>query len=330
MTRMLARGAGGWVFGLAVSVFLIGMWGRTVVSDSDTLSEAARPLAGTSQVASVVSNWLRDEMIDAGVPSGTAGDAAREVVSTPALGEAMRRLVFEVTRAAASPGPGEAVVDAAGILEPAVPDIAAALSVAAGVPFDEATVERTVGSLDPIVVVAEGEKRAIGPSSPAASRLGVAAVLALAVIVVVGWSLVATSDARLLETRRPLNRIALGALSFSVMLRLGSWVLSPEAGRAPVSEALSVIAESKWTVPFVTALIAGALALVVHETKRSLKRRRSAADAVEGAIQEGSRAQEPGVLSVPVGAASVGDPAENGGRVFTQDGAGEVVTEADR
>ena len=38
MTQRLARGAGGWVFGLAVSVFLIGMWGRTVVSDGDTLS----------------------------------------------------------------------------------------------------------------------------------------------------------------------------------------------------------------------------------------------------------------------------------------------------
>lgn len=330
MTRRFARGAAGWLFGLSVTVLLIAAWGRSVVSDADVLSEAARPLAETSQVATIVSNWLRDEMIDAGVPGAVAGEAAEDVVSTPALGDAMSRLVVEVTLAAASPGPGAALVDAAGILRPAVPDLAAALRAARGSEVEEASVARTVDSLDPIVVVAEGEPRSIGPSSPTASRLGVASVLALATLLVTGWARVAMGDDRLVEVRHLLNRVALGALSFTVMLRLGSWVLSPRAGRAPVSEALSVIAGSKWTLPLVTALVAGAAALVVQETKRAVRRRRSHTDAVEGAVEDRGGGEEPGVLSVPVGAALVGDAAENGGWVISEDDPGEVVTETDR
>ncbi|HEX6947343.1 MAG TPA: hypothetical protein VF246_08335 [Acidimicrobiia bacterium] len=290
------RSAAFWVFGLSLSVFLGSMWGRTVVSDGEALAEAARPLAETSQVASIVSNWLRQEMVEAGVPEGPARTAAEDVVTTPALAEAMSRLTVEVTLAAASPGPGRAVVDAATILMPAVPDLAAALSVATGAQIDEQSVAETVRSLDPIVVVAEDGERVIGPSSAAASRLGVATVLALATMLVVGWGLVATSDERLVELRKLANRVAMGALSFTVMLRLGSWVLSPRGGKAPVSEALSVIAASKWMVPFVVALIAGAFALAAHETRRVLRGRRrvalesvgspevSAADAVERAV----------------------------------------------
>nr|PZN30348.1 MAG: hypothetical protein DIU67_11150 [Actinomycetota bacterium] len=129
--------------------------------------------------------------------------------------------------------------------------------------------------------------------------MGVASVLALATMVVVGWALVATGKDRLAETRKLLNRVALGSLSFAVMLRIGSWVFSPRGGKAPISEAVSVIAGAKWMVPFVIALIAGALALVVHETRRAIRRRRlargepvvedgyeeSAAEAVEDPVE---------------------------------------------
>lgn len=296
MRRKFVRGCAGWIFGLAVSVFLISMWGRSVVSDGDTLAQAAEPLSATNQVAAIVSNWLREEMIDAGFPADAARTAADDVVGSPGLAGAMGRLTVEVTRAAASPGPGEAVVDAAAILLPAVPDLTRALSMATGSPIDESSVAAAVSSLDPIVVVAEGQSRAVGPSSTAASRLGVASVLALSTMAVVGWALVATTDEeRLVELRKLLNRVALGALSFTVMLRLGSWVLSPRGGRAPVSEAMSVITASKWMVPFIVSLSAGTLALAAHETKRALRRRRSklgetgeavvsAADTVERAV----------------------------------------------
>lgn len=329
MTRRLARGAAGWLFGLAFSVALIATWGRAVVSDADALSEAARPLAQTSQVASIVSNWLRQEMVEAGVPKGPADQAASHAVNTPGLEDAMRRLVVEVTLAAASVGPDAAVVDVASLLRPTVPEVTTALATALEAEVDENDVARAVDSIDPLVVVADGEARSIGPQSPAASRLGVASLLALATLLVTGWGLVASGDDRVVEVRRLLNRIALGALSFAVMLRLGSWVLSPRGGRAPISEALSVIAASKWTVPLVVGLIAGAAALVAQETKRTVRRRRSAADAVEGSVEGGSGSEKPGVLAVPVGAALVGDPAENGGWVLTEHRAGEVVSEAD-
>lgn len=329
MTRRFARGAAGWLFGLALSVALIGTWGRAVVSDANALSEAARPLAQTSQVAGVVSNWLREEMVDLGVPEDSADQAASDAMSAPALEDTMSRLMAEVALAAASAGPEAAVVDVASLLRPVVPDLTAALRVAMGSKVPESEVARAVDSLDPLVVAAEGEVRSLGPSSPAASRLGVASVLALATMLVAGWGLVASGDDRTVEFRRLLNRIALGALSFAVMLRLGSWVLSPRAGRAPVSEALSVIAASKWTLPLLIGLLAGAAALIVQEAKRAARRRRSAADAVERPIEGGGGGEEPGMLAVPIGPSLVGDPAENGERVFPEDGAGEIVAEAD-
>src|SRR5690606_20925295 len=83
MRRKFVRGCAGWIFGLAVSVFLISMWGRSVVSDGATLAQAAEPLAATNQVAAIVSNWLREEMIDAGFPADAARTAADDVVGSP-------------------------------------------------------------------------------------------------------------------------------------------------------------------------------------------------------------------------------------------------------
>jgi hypothetical protein len=279
MSRRAVRGVAGWVFGLSVTVFLIATWGRAVIVDTDVLAEAAAPLSGSVQVVDIVAGWLREEMVDAGIPGPVAEEAVGEVMESPTVSAALNRIVTDVVLAAGSPGRGEAVVDVAEALRPAVPEITRTLSAVAG-PIDEATVRRVVDSMDPLVVVADGERRSIGPGSPVAGRLGVASILALATMLVTGWTTVGTGDDRMLELRQLLTRVALGALSFAVMLRIGSWVLSPQAGRAPVSEALSVIARSKWTVPLIIGLGSGAAALVVREIK--LARRRRVAVAAPG------------------------------------------------
>lgn len=277
----------GWVFGLSVTVFLIATWGRAVIVDTDALAEAAAPLSGSVQVVDIVGGWLREEMVDAGIPRPVADEAVGEVMESPTVSAALDRVVVEVVLAAGSPGTREAVVDVAEALRPAVPEITRALSAVAGPGIDESTVRRVVEGMDPLVVVVDGQRRSIGPGSPVAGRLGVASLLALATMLVTGWTLVGTGDDRMTELRQLLTRLALGALSFAVMLRIGSWVLSPQAGRAPVSEALSVIARSKWTVPLVVGLVSGAAALAVREI-RLAKRRRAALVAVPRGGSAGS------------------------------------------
>lgn len=268
-----------------------------MVVDTAALAEASRPLGGSDRVAEVVSGWLGDELVDLGLPPATAEDALDSAMAAPAVADATSRLVVEVALAAGSVGDEAAVVDVARLLQPAVPEITSALSSAAGRAIDESVVAAVVASLDPIVVVPEGAPRPVGPESPVAGRLGVASLLALATMVVTGWAAVAVGADRMLELRRLLTRVAMGALSFAVLLRIGSWVLSPQGGRAPVSEALSVLASAKWTVPLVIGLGAGGGALAVREV-RSVVRRRARGAVVKSeqpapALQAGKALAEP-------------------------------------
>lgn len=59
--------------------------------------------------------------------------------------------------------------------------------------------------------------------------------------------------------RTLLNRVAVSAFTFTIMLQLGSWVLDPARGRAPVASATETLLSGKLWVP---ALIAGIAAVV--------------------------------------------------------------------
>jgi hypothetical protein len=120
-----------------------------------------------------------------------------------------------------------------------------------------AQVAEIIEHLDPLVIH-EDRPPLVGPASPIASRLGTAAALAMVLIVGSGWATVATADDPPVELRRILNRIALGGLSFGVLLLIGSWIVSPIGGRAPVSETIGLIAGSKWLVPMSVGALAAA------------------------------------------------------------------------
>lgn len=260
--RLAARSGAAWLFGLATTIFMIAVWGRAVVVDVDALGEAAEPLSESEQVVDLFSEWIDDELIDAGVDPTTADLVVEDLVTQSSVGLAFGEFVGEFVEAAADPAPEGGVVDVAAILGPAVPEIGSTLA-AAGVPVEESQVAGIVSGLDPMVVRDAGSRPYVGSQSAAAGRLGTAAVLSLAVMVVAAWAAIAASDDRLRELRGLLNRVALGALSFSILLRAGSWVLDPEGGRAPVAESASILAESKWLVPLLVGLVAAGAALVV-------------------------------------------------------------------
>ncbi|HEX2403830.1 MAG TPA: hypothetical protein VHM29_03930, partial [Acidimicrobiia bacterium] len=50
-SRRFAVGVAGWVFGLASTVLLVGIWGRAVVVDTTELADTLSPLAAGDMVS---------------------------------------------------------------------------------------------------------------------------------------------------------------------------------------------------------------------------------------------------------------------------------------
>lgn len=270
-SRKLVRGVSAWLFGLATTFFLIAMWGRAVVVDVGALEEATAHLADSSAVVDLLTGWLEDELVEADVPPVTSEMIVEEVMTGSSMAAAMQQFTGEFVAAAANPSPRAAVVDVSRLLTPAVPEIDAALD-AAGVSTAETRIADVVADIDPLVVRGSGSEPYVGPESTAAGRLGTAAVLALGLMGLTGWISVASSDDRFGQVRSLLNRVALGALSFAVLLKVGSWLLDPRGGRAPISESASVLANSKWLFVVALGLVAAGGAALVWVVRRYLRR----------------------------------------------------------
>jgi len=280
VVRTSTRATAGWVFGLAAAILFISLWGRAIVVDTEALAEAAAPLSGSVVVVDLFADWLGEELEDIGVDPSLAGRAVEYVLETSQVGDVIDEFVGEVVGAAALPGPQAASVDVAALLAPAVPEIADTLE-AAGVSISESEVTAVVKGLDPLVIRQADTSPYLGASSPIAARLGTAASLALLAMIAAGWVAVAVSEDRLTETRRLLTRVALGGLSFGILLRVGSWVLDPGGGRAPISESMSLLVGSKWMVPVSIALVASAIAGTIFGLRRVVRLRGDSPTSVE-------------------------------------------------
>ena len=270
-TRAFTKSALGWAFGMAVSILFLALWGRAVVVDTDTLAESLAPLAETNIVRDYVADWMAEEMVDSGADPAMVEPTVENLLESSSVGGALDQFVGEVVFAAATTDPAGSVIDMAGLFGPTVPELTLGLS-GLGYPVSEGHISEVVAGLDPFVVRRPGSEALVGPNSPTAARLGTAALLALLGLVIFGVGVVALADDRVAEIRMLLNRVAIGGLSFAVFLRLGSWVLDPSGGRAPVRSTLSELAGSKWFVPLQVALVAAVVAGSIYVGRRWLRR----------------------------------------------------------
>ncbi|MEX1126404.1 MAG: hypothetical protein WEE53_12140 [Acidimicrobiia bacterium] len=265
--RRLARGSAAFMFGLASTVLLIGLWGRALVVDTDQLAESLDPMARSATVVDRFASWLVTELGTVGLDPVTAEAAADHVLESPGVSKALSGVLAEIVKAAASPDPVGSTVDVAEVFAPAVPDITASL-IEVGVPVTEQQVASAVTELDPLVVRQPQGQTLIGPDSTVVSKLGTAVTLAVMAMLIAGWSYVAVSLDRRKALRSLFTRFAFGALSFAVLLRIGSWILDPGGGRAPVAETLGQLAASKWLLPFGMGMAAAAGAFVFWVFRR--------------------------------------------------------------
>ena len=155
------------------------------------------------------------------------------MLAHPSVGPVLEQLVAEGVEAAASGDPGGGTIDVAAILLPASGQITTGLN-EAGVPVTNEQVEAALARLDPLVVRDPTDQPLVGASSPLAANLGTAAMLGALLMLFAGTAYIVMSMDRMRAFRALLTRFALGALSFAVLLRIGSWLVDPEGGRAPV------------------------------------------------------------------------------------------------
>jgi hypothetical protein len=257
---------------MSVSILFLALWGRAVVIDTDALAESMAPLSESSFVMGFVADWMAEELVDSGADPSTAEPTVGFLFESSSVGAALDQLVVEVVYAAASADPDGSRIEMATLFGPTVPELTVGLT-GLGYSVTEGEVSEIVDGLDPLVIRRPGAAAVVGPNSPTAARLGTAALLALVGLVIFALGLVAISDDRIAEVRSLLTRIAVGGLSFAVFLRVGSWVLDPSRGRAPIRSALAAMAESKWVVPLQIALVAAAVAGAIYLGRRWLRRR---------------------------------------------------------
>jgi hypothetical protein len=269
-SRRFAIGVAGWVFGLAATVMLGGIWGRAVVVDTGELADALTPLAASELVAGRISAWLEAELATAGLGEAEAASVAAQVLAHPGVGPVVEELVAQGVEAAATGDPDGTSVDVAAILAPASGQIAAGL-IEAGVPVTGDAVGAALSQLDPIAIRDPSDRPLIGNGSPLASSLGTAAMLGAILMLFSGSAYVAMSRDRGRALRSLLTRFALGALSFAVILRIGSWLVDPEGGRAPFRESFALLADSKWMVPLTVGLVAASVAVVLRIVRQRVR-----------------------------------------------------------
>lgn len=257
-----------WVYGMAVTLTLVSIWGRAVVVDSDLVSAAAADTANAGPVAARIEAWLAGELaVEGGVDDSTATAIASSVVHDPALEGTLADLVGAVVAAAALPPGEQAVVDVAEIFRPAAPVLTAHVQ-DAGVPLDEAAVSKYVAALDPLVVRQPGERPVFGSGSDAARTLYLGTIIGLMVICATGAVALFLSQERKVMLRSLFNRIAVSALGFAVFFQLGAWFLDPGAGRAPFRLAASRLVGAKLWLLALIAVAAGFAGWVLRSRAR--------------------------------------------------------------
>ena len=261
----------GWAFGFAVTILLIALWGRAVVVDTEALGESLSPLAESQTVVDIFTDWMTEEMLDAGVDPVLVAPTIDDFLESSKAAGTMELFVSEVIEAAASSDPADSSVDMEALLTPTIPEVSAGLT-AAGIPISETVVTSIVDDLSPLVIREAGAVPWVGPDSPAASRLGTAAALAGVAMLVFGYMVVVVSADRVAAVRGLFTRVAVGGFSFAILLQVGSWVLDPNGGRAPVANTLSSLAGSNVVVPLLVGLGAAVVGGGIYLARRVLRR----------------------------------------------------------
>jgi hypothetical protein len=261
-----------WAFGLATSVLLIGLWGRSVADDRVTLEASTRAVLDSDLVNDRVTDWIGDVVAATGRytsdESAALVDALQEA---PELEGAVDTLVDQAVAAALAPPGTAATINVEEAVNAILPAVATRLE-EQGVVANADELETAAHSIPWVVLSADDQSIVATTASDVHSALTKVVLVALAGMLATGAAAVLLSEDRLRQLRSLLTRIAISAFTFSIFLRIGGWAVDPAGGRSPVAAGGAVVLRSNGHVLATVALVGAATATTVTLFMRRRRR----------------------------------------------------------
>ncbi len=250
-----------WAFGLATSTLLLGLWGRTVTADQSTLEMGSRAALGTEVVVDRINNWLGEAVAAAAESTEPGvGRATAAIAASPEADRAIDKAVEELVQAALAEPGGRPEIQVRPALEPLAPIVVNELA-ASGVDVPLDKVNSTIDQAAQIFLTTEETTAISGAAYRARSVLTTVFVVGLTALLLFGSLAVALAEEHLAMVRTLAVRLAVSAVTFTVLLRLGAWAMDPAKGRSPLATGGSVLLGSNHLVLFLVAATALCVAL---------------------------------------------------------------------
>jgi len=289
-TRKGALSIALWAFGLATSLFLIGMWGRTVSVDSATIEESARTVIDADIATERINAWFEDGLAAAAATdSATVHTVAEEIQATPQYSAAVDVIIAQFIDSLFVADGETSVLNLEDVLTPLVPVVVAEFE-QRDVPVDPDRIEGVLDAAAAIELDAGEAASVVAVVEDARVFLSQVILVALAAALLTATIAVYLSEERFAMVRTLATRVVMSALSYAVIFRLASWALDPTRGRSPIAGGGSVLLGSNGQVFLALAAGAGVVAvggaLVARGKKRSLETRAASLDSSDDDTRE--------------------------------------------
>ncbi|MCL1593940.1 MAG: LPXTG cell wall anchor domain-containing protein [Actinomycetia bacterium] len=248
-----------WAFGLATSLFLIGMWGRTVAVDTATIEESTRVIIDADVAKERINTWLEDGLtVASATDSETVHAVAEGIQDSPEYTAAVDAIIGQFIEGLFASDGSDPVLDIDQTVAPLVPvvisefaerDVAVDTDRIEGVLDAAGTIELDTGEAATVAAVIHDARVLL-------TQVVFVALIAMVLTGAIAMSLV---DKRFLMLRTLATRVGLAAVSYALILRIASWALDPARGRSPIAGGGSVLLGSNGQV---LLLLAGAASVV--------------------------------------------------------------------
>jgi hypothetical protein len=252
-----------WTFGLATSLFLLGMWGRTVVIDSATIEESARSIVDADIAADRINAWFEEGLATgADIDSDTARSVVHEIKSRPEYHDAVDTIIAGFVHGLFADEDDAASVDLHAALAPLVPVVVTELA-HRDVVVEAAHIEEVLD--DAGVIDLDAGEAAFAAFVVADARVFLSQVVlaSLVALLITGSLATFLADERASMVRTLSLRVVMAAMSYAMILRLAGWALDPQRGRSAIAGGGSVLLNSNTQVFVLVGVLAAMVSVVV-------------------------------------------------------------------
>lgn len=261
-----------WLFGIATSIVLIGLWGRSVAGDQMTLEASTRAVLESEIVNDRVTDWLGDAIAAASrLSSDDVAAVVDAVEGSPQMQSAVDSVVDQAVAAVLAPPGSVTQVDLSAAVESLAPVVAAALE-ERGVVSDAATVRAVAQDVPGIVLSADDQITVGGTAREVRGLLSKVVVAGLGGMLLFGTAAIVLNDDRVRQLRSLVIRIGVSAVTFSIIIRIGGWAVDPAGGRSPIAAGGAVVLKSNGHVLSLVAVAAAVLAAAISIILRRRRR----------------------------------------------------------